>query len=453
MMRYLILSLLTLALCAPAQAASLFAITPPFKVYPDLNGQPLNNGFLYFGVAGQNPETNPITVYWDVAGTIPAAQPIRTVNGYPARFGTPTNVYTASDTSITVRNSKSVLVVTALNSTDLQLAGAILSQVGASLITIADAGGFYTPPDNVENALQQAAQAATTKVADPGGLYTSSPKTVEKCLQELAGTNRLATTVVQALLPTGAVIDFVGVTAPAGFVSASGRTIGSAASNATERANADTQPLYVALWTDWANAQLPIQDSAGTPTTRGGSAAADFAANKRLPLPDLRSRTTVGRDNMGGSSANVITAAAGNFDTTVQGALGGTQTVTLTTPMLSAHTHTITHSHTATQPAHSHFPPIGGSASIIQWIDTTQAQSGLQGAAGPPFGYNVASAGVLMAANTKTLTEQPAITVSGTDTANSGSQGSGIGHPNVPPAIVVSKIIKLIVPLDYTGAN
>jgi hypothetical protein len=33
---------------------------------------------------------------------------------------------------------------------------------------------------------------------------------------------------------------------------------------------------------------LPIQTSTGAASTRGVSASADFAANKRLPLPDMR---------------------------------------------------------------------------------------------------------------------------------------------------------------------
>jgi hypothetical protein len=38
-------------------------------------------------------QTAPVTVYWDAAGTIPAAQPLRTVNGYIMRGGTPANVF------------------------------------------------------------------------------------------------------------------------------------------------------------------------------------------------------------------------------------------------------------------------------------------------------------------------------------------------------------------------
>src|SRR6478609_1928125 len=66
--------------------------------------------------------------------------------------------------------------------------------------------------------------------------------------------------------------------APAGWLIEDGKTIGNAASGATGRANADTVDLFTHLWTQFTNTELPIQTSAGAASTRGGSAAADFAA-------------------------------------------------------------------------------------------------------------------------------------------------------------------------------
>ena len=72
------------------------------------------------------------------------------------------------------------------------------------------------------------------------------------------------------------------------YLKCNGLSIGSATSGATARANADTLALYRILWADFENFVLPIQDSEGVVTTRGASADADFAANKRLPLLELR---------------------------------------------------------------------------------------------------------------------------------------------------------------------
>ena len=86
---------------------------------------------------------------------------------------------------------------------------------------------------------------------------------------------------------TGEVVTSFSTTAPAGTVPMLAGTIGSASSGGTTRANADTQPLFELLWNGASNALLPIQDAAGGASTRGLSAAADFAANKRMPLPTL----------------------------------------------------------------------------------------------------------------------------------------------------------------------
>lgn len=99
-----------------------------------------------------------------------------------------------------------------------------------------------------------------------------------------------------ATVPTGAVGGFRRKTAPAGWIAEIGGTIGSAASGATTRANADTLNLYTLLWTEFSNAELPIQDSSGVATTRGASAQADFDANKRMPTFDARSRFLRGAD-------------------------------------------------------------------------------------------------------------------------------------------------------------
>ena len=133
-----------------------------------------------------------------------------------------------------------------------------------------------------------------------------------------------------ATVPTGVKAGYTGSAAPAGWVLGSGRTIGDAASGATERANADTQALFTLLWTDYADADLPIKTSAGGVSARGGSAGADWAAHKRMTLPDYRGRVGVGRDDMGGTDAALVTVAGGNVDGTVLGKHAGAQNVTLT---------------------------------------------------------------------------------------------------------------------------
>lgn len=130
------------------------------------------------------------------------------------------------------------------------------------------------------------------------------------------------TFVASSGLVTGMEIDYVGTTAPSGWVLKAGGTIGSATSGATERANADTEDLYTLFWNNYANAECAVS------TGRGASAAADFAANKTLTLPDARGRVSV-------------PAKTGTFAT--RGANVGAETHTLTEaelPVVAAHSHT-----------------------------------------------------------------------------------------------------------------
>jgi lysophospholipase L1-like esterase len=82
------------------------AVLNPIPQFFELDGDPLDNGSLYFGVANQNPITAPIQVYWDSNQTIPAAQPIRTKNGYPSRAGSPAIIYASTEFSLLVQDSR-----------------------------------------------------------------------------------------------------------------------------------------------------------------------------------------------------------------------------------------------------------------------------------------------------------------------------------------------------------
>jgi len=86
-------------------------LTPPYPIFTDKNGSPLDAGYLYFGTANLNPETNPIQVYYDSTLTQPAAQPLRTSNGYVMRNGSPALIYANEQFSVTVRNKNSELVI------------------------------------------------------------------------------------------------------------------------------------------------------------------------------------------------------------------------------------------------------------------------------------------------------------------------------------------------------
>ncbi|MFL1383621.1 hypothetical protein ACJOYH_05925 [Acinetobacter baumannii] len=87
----------------------------PYPLFTDIDGHPLDAGYIYIGEEGKNPEVYPIPVFWDEDLTVPAEQPIRTRNGYLSYFGKPGKIYVSpSKCSITVQNKKQVVVNTDL---------------------------------------------------------------------------------------------------------------------------------------------------------------------------------------------------------------------------------------------------------------------------------------------------------------------------------------------------
>ena len=110
-----------------------------------------------------------------------------------------------------------------------------------------------------------------------------------------------------------------------GWARCNGRTIGSATSGATERANSDTQALFEFLW----NADPNLVVVGG----RGSTALADWSANKQMTLPDFRGRTLIGLDVMGNIAANVI----GDADDL--GWKGGEGSHVITTAEMPSHSH------------------------------------------------------------------------------------------------------------------
>lgn len=147
--------------------------------------------------------------------------------------------------------------------------------------------------------------------------------------------------------------------ARAGWVRENGRTIGSGASGATERANDDCEDLFLHLWT--------VDPNLAVSGGRGATAAADWAANKTIALPDMRGRTFVGLDTMGNVAASRLVGATFSFgDASTLGSYGGVAAQALITANLPSHNHGIndpghfhgvsdpTHTHVLTDPGHAH---------------------------------------------------------------------------------------------------
>ncbi len=215
-------------------------------------------------------------------------------------------------------------------------------------------------------------------------------------------------TSVELLFRTGMRIGFYGTSAPSGWVRANGRTIGSATSGASERANADCEDLFLHLWA--ADSNLAVSGG------RGGSAAGDWAANKTITLPSYRDRVAAGLATMGNSDAGLV--ADGLMDSGTSSTLGataGVDDVTLTTDQIPSHTHTFTGTPLGT---HTHNLAVSG---------ISQSGGNQFGPVNHPGEQNRATDAVS----------------AGTPAGTNSSTGGGLAHTNMQPTIFELVIIKL----------
>ena len=147
--------------------------------------------------------------------------------------------------------------------------------------------------------------------------------------------------------PVGAIVAFP-FAVPTGYVtlnsSSSTFTIGSVGSGASYAA-ADALFLYAA---NWSNSLLSIYTSGGVLTTRGANAVADFAANKRLQMPDGRGAGVIGVDAGGSTNLSGVPVVAGN--STTPGSTLGENLHAMTSGENGTHTHI----NSLTDPGHTH---------------------------------------------------------------------------------------------------
>lgn len=273
---------------------------------------------------------------------------------------------------------------------------------------VADAGGQFPPiflPEQVQYHLRiETAGGSTLRDID----FISAPTTVVPDPPS-GGTD------TQYLVITGDLKTSWRASIPTGYVRANGRTIGSATSGATERANADCSALFQFLWTE--DSTLVVSGG------RGATAAGDWAAAKNIALPDLRGRALFGLDGMGAADANrIVDADTTGTNSNVLGAVGGENRHVLTSAELAAHTHTGT---TASGGAHVHSITIPATL-----ISSDTAGSGKFGAGGN------AQEGTIPDFNTNSGGAH-------THTFTSDSTGSGTAHNNLPPFALVQVFIKL----------
>lgn len=135
-------------------------------------------------------------------------------------------------------------------------------------------------------------------------------------------------------------------------------------------------------------------------------------------LPDLRGRSPFGKDDMGGSAANRITTAGASIDGTTLGAAGGAQNVTLNSTQIPGHTHTGTTDSGGVD--HTHSYQVASGVGFFQ--------PGAGGAYNTVVGATSGGASAYLHTHTFTT----------------GSTGGGGAHTNMPPAIIMPFIMRVL---------
>jgi hypothetical protein len=171
------------------------SILPQYPIWSEIDGSPLEDGYIYIGIAGLNAESNPQTVYFDGALSVTAAQPIRTLNGYPARSGSPAMMYVAGDFSIVVRDKAGVLIYASLFNTYTDNFGTMANQnANAVAITGGTITGLSTPLPIGSGGTGGATQSAARTALGLGTIATQAASAVAVTGGTINGTSIGATT-------------------------------------------------------------------------------------------------------------------------------------------------------------------------------------------------------------------------------------------------------------------
>jgi hypothetical protein len=166
------------------------SIQSPFPIFTDIDGQPLEQGQVWLGTAGNNPISSPITAYWDAALTQVVTQPVTTRGGYPLNGTAVGRLYVNADFSILVRNRRGYDVLSALSATerfDSSLVtfvqaglGAVVRTAQAKMRDIVSVKDFGAVGDGVadDTAAIQAALDTNKSVYFPQGVYLVDSLTI-----------------------------------------------------------------------------------------------------------------------------------------------------------------------------------------------------------------------------------------------------------------------------------
>lgn len=94
-------------------------IDSPFPIFTDVDGSPLEGGYIFIGEPNLDPLTNPKQAYWDEGLTEPANN-IRTKSGYPVNGTFPSRLFIPDgDYSILIQNKREITVYSSVTAPEI----------------------------------------------------------------------------------------------------------------------------------------------------------------------------------------------------------------------------------------------------------------------------------------------------------------------------------------------
>lgn len=298
--------------------AELDLITAGFNKFPSLSGNAAR-------VLVVNGSSSAVTL---TAGTLALAGNFAITGAFA------TTLTVTNTTNVTLPTAGTLATLTGIETlSNKTLVAAIFSGTFTGTYTLAGAGTITAPtittpvlttPAISNPAFSGTATGSLTSLALTNALLTTSTVAADPS----AALGVASKQYVDAHWTTGDVKMTLKTTADSGWVLMNDGTIGNGSSGGTTRANADTSTLFTLLWTNCANADCAVS------TGRGGSAAADFAANKTIALPKALGRALAVAGSGSGLSSRALGAVLGAEDAVV---VSHSHTATVTDP---GHTHT-----------------------------------------------------------------------------------------------------------------